>query len=182
MTVQDDALRQLAEHVSADEAYKGFKIEVVGGQIIMTPQSNIQGWTIRRVQNAAEASGITEERLLSDVLIQFPGEPSRCPGVAILEEGSGEPYSHEDVLAAIEVVSSRNDSRDYAIKVEQYARYGVPTFLIIDPFRGQCTLLTRPKGDAYATREEYSYGETVTLHLTDGSKVDIPTDKFKRKD
>ncbi|MCC3769244.1 Uma2 family endonuclease [Streptomyces sp. UNOC14_S4] len=180
MTVQDDILARTAEHMAAD--VEGFKIEVIGDQIVMTPQSNIQSWTIRRVQNAAEASGIAEERLLSDVLIQFPGEPSRCPDVAILEEGATEPYSHEAVLAAIEVVSSKNDSRDYAIKVEQYARYGVPAFLIIDPFRARCTLLARPKGDTYAAREEYEYGETVTLSLADGSKVDIPTDKFKRKD
>ncbi|WP_055557866.1 Uma2 family endonuclease [Streptomyces sp. NBRC 110028] len=179
MSVQDDILWQAAERAAAQ--FEGFKIEVVGGHIVMTPQSDVQSWTIRRVQNAAEASGIAEERLLSDVLIQFPGEPPRVPDVTILEDGAKEPYSYDDVLAAVEIVSTENDDNDYVIKVRQYARFGVPIYLIIDPFLGQCTLLTRPKGDRYASRTEYSYGETVTLHLTDGSTVDIPTDKFKRK-
>ncbi|GAA1149534.1 MULTISPECIES: Uma2 family endonuclease [Streptomyces violaceusniger group] len=179
MSVQDDILRQTAERAAAQ--FEGFKIEVVGGQIVMTPQSDIQSWTIRRVQNAAEASGIAEERLLSDVLIQFPGEPPRVPDVTILEDGAKEPYSYDDVLAAVEIVSTEDDDNDYVIKLKQYARFGIPTYLIIDPFRGQCTLLTRPKGGTYASRDDYAYGETVTLHLTDGSEVAVPTDKFKRK-
>ena len=51
--------------------------------------------------------------------------------------------------------------------MRQYARFGVPIYLIIDPFLGQCTLLTRPKGDSYASRDEYTYGETITLRLGD---------------
>ena len=179
MSVQDDILWQAAERAAAQ--FEGFKIEVVGGHIVMTPQSDVQSWTIRRVQNAAEASGIAEERLLSDVLIQFPGEPPRVPDVTILEDGAKEPYSYDDVLAAVEIVSTEDDDNDYVIKLKQYARFGIPTYLIIDPFRGRCTLLTRPKGDTYASRDDYAYGETVTLHLTDGSEVGIPTDKFKRK-
>ncbi|MCA6092760.1 Uma2 family endonuclease [Streptomyces sp. SCA3-4] len=179
MTVQDDFLRETAERAAS--VFEGFKIEVVGGRVIMTPQSDIQGWTIRRIQNAVEDSGLAEERFLTDVLISFPeGDPPRCPDVAIIEEGSTRPYTHEDLLAAIEVVSTQSDDNDYRIKVEQYARYGVPAYLIVDPFEGKCTLLTHPRGDTYATSVMYAYGEMITMHLTDGSKVEIPTDKFKR--
>jgi Uma2 family endonuclease len=178
VSVQDD-LWHVAEQAAA--TFEGFKIEVVGGQIVMTPQSEIQSWTIRRVQNSAEAAGIAEERLVSDVLIQFPGEAPRAPDVAILEDGANAPYSYEDLLAAVEIVSTPDDDNDYSIKLQQYARFGIPTYVIIDPFRAKCTVLTRPKDSAYATCEEYAYGETVTLHLTDGGTVQIPTDKFKRK-
>ncbi|MEU5645754.1 Uma2 family endonuclease [Streptomyces milbemycinicus] len=179
MSVQDDILWQTAERAAGE--FEGFKIEVVGDRIVMTPQSSIQSWTILDVQVAAMSSGIDKSRLLSDVMIQFPGEPPRVPDVTILEEGAAEPFSYDDVLAAIEIVSTKNDGNDYEIKVRQYARFGIPICLIIDPFLGQCTLLTRPKDDTYASRDDYTYGETVTLHLADGSKVDIPTDKFKRK-
>ncbi|MGA6152571.1 Uma2 family endonuclease [Stenotrophomonas sp. NPDC087984] len=179
MSVQDDILRQTAEHAAAQ--FEGFKIEVVGGHIVMTPQSSIQSWTILDVQMAAMAAGIDKSRLLSDVLIQFPGEPPRVPDVTILEDGAAEPYSYEDILAAVEIVSTKNDGNDDAVKVRQYAHFGVPIYLIIDPFTGQCTLLTRPKDDSYASRDEYTYGETVTLHLRDGSTVDIPTSDFKRR-
>ncbi|MFI9722363.1 Uma2 family endonuclease [Streptomyces sp. NPDC052396] len=179
MTVQDDFLQYAMERAAS--VIEGFKIEIVGDRIIMTPQSSVQSWTIHRVQTAAETSGIPGERLLSDVLIQFPGEPPRCPDVAIVEEGATAPYSHDDVLAAIEIVSSKNDRNDYALKVQQYARYGVPICLIIDPFRGQCSLLTEPGDDAYASCAEYKYGDTVTLHLRDDSRVEIPTHTFKRR-
>lgn len=179
MSAQDDILWQAAERAAAQ--FEGFKIEVVGGHIVMTPQSSIQSWTILDVQMAAMTAGIDKSRLLSDVLIQFPGEPPRVPDVTILEEGAAEPYSYEDILAAVEIVSAKNDGNDYEVKVQQYARFGVPSYLIIDPFLGKCTLLTRPKGDSYASRDEYTYGETITLRLADDSSVDIPTNEFKRK-
>ncbi|MET9515023.1 Uma2 family endonuclease [Streptomyces sp. NPDC002994] len=180
MSVMDDVLRHAAEQIAKE--HEGFKVEVVGGRVVMTPQSNVQSWTIRRVQNAADAAGISEERLISDVLIKFPGDPDRVPDVTILTEGAKEPYTYEDILAAVEIVSTKDDVNDYEIKVQQYARYDVPIYLIIDPFRGECTLLTGPRGNDYEAREYYTYGETITLRLEDGSTVPIPTDEFKRKD
>jgi Uma2 family endonuclease len=178
VSVQDD-LCQVAEQAAA--VFEGFKIEVVGGQVVMTPQSDIQSWTIRRVQNSAEAAGIAEERLVSDVLINFPGEPPRAPDVAILEDGATAPYSYEDLLVAVEIVSTPDDDNDYSVKLRQYARFGVPTYVIIDPFRAKCTVLTRPKDTEYASSEGYAYGETLPLQLSDGSAVRIPTDRFKSK-
>lgn len=179
MTVQDDFLRETVERAAS--VFEGFKIEVVGDRIIMTPQSNVQGWTIRRVQNAIEDCGIAEERILTDVQIEFPGEPPRCPDVAIVEDGSAAPYKYEGLMVAIEIVSSKNDRNDYAIKLQQYAHYGVPIYLIIDPFRGQCSLLTEPGNDSYASCEEYKYGDTVTFRLEDGTHIEIPTHTFKRR-
>ncbi|WP_157868648.1 hypothetical protein [Streptomyces caatingaensis] len=60
MTVQDDFARQAAER--AFTGFEGFKIEVVGDQIVVTPRSTVHTWTIRRVQNAAETSGIARRR------------------------------------------------------------------------------------------------------------------------
>jgi Uma2 family endonuclease len=179
VTVQDNFLMEAAEQVAA--VLEGFKIEVVGGKVTLVPQGNIQSWTIRRIQNSVEDSGIAEEQLLSDVLIEFPGEASRCPDVAIVEEGADDPYSCEDLLAAIEVVSTKDDGHDYLIKLRQYARFGIPIYLIIDPFRAECVLFTGPAGDEYRERKIYAYGETITLALPDGSTASIPTDKFKRK-
>ena len=178
MSVQDD-LWHVAEQAAA--TFEGFRIEVVGGRIFMTPRSETQSWTILDVQIAARTAGVDTARLLSNVRIRFPGEAPRAPDVAILEGGATAPYSYEDLLAAVEIVSTPDDDNDYSVKLQQYARFGIPTYVIIDPFRAKCTVLTRPKDSAYATREEYAYGETVTLHLTDGGTVQIPTEKFKRK-
>ncbi|EME97419.1 hypothetical protein H340_26479 [Streptomyces mobaraensis NBRC 13819 = DSM 40847] len=160
---------------------KGFKIEAVGDRIVMTPQSSVQSLTIFEVRDATLQSGIGKERVLSDVEFTFPGEPKRCPDVSITEEGATEPFSHEDLLIAVEIVSSRHDRNDYAIKTRQYAHFGVPAYLIIDPFRGECDLLTNPRDDAYASRQTYKYGDTIPLSLQDGSEIEIPTASFKRR-
>ncbi|MDT3398445.1 Uma2 family endonuclease [Streptomyces sp. B1866] len=179
MSVQDDLLRA-AEHVAAE--IEGFKVEVVEDRIVMTPQSHIQSWTILDVQVAAMSAGVRKERLLSDVLIDFPGESPRAPDVAIVEEGARAPFSHDDLLAAVEIVSSENDSHDYVLKLGQYARFGVPLYLVVDPFRGECTLYARPADGKYAKQETFRYGETITLRLADGSAVELPTADFRRKD
>ncbi|RLU85026.1 hypothetical protein CTZ27_27180 [Streptomyces griseocarneus] len=165
----------------AASVIEGFKIEAVGDRVIMTPQSSVQSLTIFEVQLAVRASGIARKRVLSDVEVTFPGEPERCPDVSIIEDGATEPLSHEALLAAIEIVSSKNDKNDYAVKTWQYAHFGVPVYLIIDPFRGECDLLTEPRDDAYASRRTYKYGDTITFTLADGTEVEIPTDAFDRR-
>ncbi|MCQ4046086.1 Uma2 family endonuclease [Streptantibioticus rubrisoli] len=179
MSVQDDLWRAAEQ---AAGVFEGFKVEVVGGQLIMSPQSNVQSWTIADIQVVARAAGLKKSRLVSDVLVRFGEEPPRAPDVAILEDGATAPYKHDDLLAAIEIVSAKDDQHDYTTKLRQYARFEVPIYLIVDPFRATCTLLTRPSGEEYATREQFKYGETVTLRLADGITVNIPTDEFERRD
>ncbi|MBC2879439.1 MULTISPECIES: Uma2 family endonuclease [Streptomyces] len=174
-----ESMRNAIERVSP--LLKGFKIEAVGDRVIMTPQSSVRSWTVFDVQTAIVASGVDRQRVLNDVEFGFPGEPDRCPDVAITDDGSTDPYSHEDLLAAIEIVSSKNDKNDYVVKTRQYARFGVPAYLIIDPFRGECDLLTNPRDDAYASRQTYKYGDTIPLRLQDGAEIEIPTASFKRR-
>ncbi|MEX2985037.1 Uma2 family endonuclease [Streptomyces sp. C36] len=179
MTAQSDSLQETIERIAA--VLDGFKIEAVGDRIIMTPQSSVQSLTIFDVRDAAVTAGIRKDRVFSDVEFAFPGEPKRCPDLSIVEDEATEKFTYEDLLAAIEVVSSKYDKNDYAIKVRQYARFGVPVYLIIDPFLGECTLLTRPRDDIYAHRVLFKYGDTIPLHLPDGRRIDIPTDTFKRR-
>jgi hypothetical protein len=49
MSVMDDVLRHTAELLAKE--HEGFKIEVVGDRIVMSPQSNVQSWTIFHVQS-----------------------------------------------------------------------------------------------------------------------------------
>ncbi|MFI9310079.1 Uma2 family endonuclease [Streptomyces triculaminicus] len=160
----------------------GIKIDVVGDRIVISMRTGVHCRTDFGIQKAALTSGLADERVLSNVLIEFPGEAPRVPDVSILRDGrTGELYSCEDLLAAVEIVSTKHDGYDFTLKEEQYARSGVPAFLVIDPFRGECDLLTHPVDGTYATRELYTYGATIHLRLADGSMIDIPTDTFDRR-
>ncbi|MBT2487854.1 Uma2 family endonuclease [Streptomyces sp. ISL-96] len=180
MTVMADVLRDKADRIARE--HEGCKVEIVGARLVMSLRNSVQSWTVFDVQNAVAAAGISDERILSDVLIEFPDGPDRVPDVTILAEGAKDPYTDEDILAAVEIVPTQDDANDTRIKVRQYARHGVPACLIIDPFRGECTLLTRPAGNDYAARESFTYGETVTLRLAGGAAVPIPTHRFKRRE
>lgn len=160
----------------------GIKIDVVGDRIVISMRSGVHSVTEQDLQRAVLAAGVPLERVPCRVLIEFPGEPPRVPEVSILREGRlDEPYTCEDLLAAMEIVSTEHDRSDLALKEEQYARADVPAFLIVDPLHGHCTLLTRPDSNGYLSRAMYEYGETVPLHLPDGTLVDIPTDTLDRR-
>jgi hypothetical protein len=163
----------------------GYVVEIIDGKVIMTPQSPVQDWTIDDVRDMAKAAGIDRRRLASDVAVDFPGETSAAPGLAILDEAAvaiGRRYSCVDVLAAVEVVSSDSDANDYVTKVAKYARFGIATYLIIDPFRGVCTLHEKAEAEGYKQVTEYAYGETVPLRVEGGLTVDLTTSRFVRED
>ncbi|MFI9204443.1 Uma2 family endonuclease [Streptomyces sp. NPDC053048] len=159
----------------------GIKIDVVGDRIVISMRTGVHSWTEHDVYDAAIAAGLSEQRILGRVLIEFPGEAPRVPEVSILREGRPEePYSCKDLMAAVEIVSTQHDGPDLALKEEQYARSGVPAFLIIDPLDGECTLLADPRDAVYRRKETFPFGETVPLRLPDGMLINIPTDSFRR--
>jgi Uma2 family endonuclease len=163
----------------------GYVVEIIDGKVIMTPQSPVQSWTVRNVDRQVEAAGIDPRRLVTDVAVDFPGETSAAPDLAILDEAAvpiGRRFSCLDVLAAVEVVSSESDANDYVTKVAKYARFGIATYLIIDPFRGVCTLHEKAEAEGYTKVAEYAYGETVPVRVQDGLTVELDTSSLLRED
>jgi len=60
-------------------------------------------------------------------------------------------------------LSKSNKGTDVVDKVEVYARFGIPMYLIVDPFKGECLLYTRPYGETYETRRTTVFGEAIEL-------------------
>ncbi|TSB13896.1 Uma2 family endonuclease [Streptomyces benahoarensis] len=83
-----------------------------------------------------------------------------------------------DVVAAIEVVSTAADTNDYVTKVAKYSRFGIETYLIIDPFTRVCTLHEGAVGAQYEKSSTYRYGDVVEMELADGRKFSIDTSGF----
>lgn len=69
----------------------------------------------------------------------------------------------DQVSLAIEVLSKWNKGTDLVDKVEVYARFGIPLYLIIDPFNGQCILHKGPNGQGYADTLITKFGDPVVL-------------------
>ncbi|MCI3931334.1 Uma2 family endonuclease [Streptomyces sp. AN091965] len=180
MTVLD----RLWRDVEAQTNIEGFVVEIIDGKVIMTPQSPAQSNTILNVVMQAHTI-LRGAPIVFDVGIDFPGETSTAPDITILDEDAeprGKRYICQDVIAAIEVVSTESDDNDYVTKVAKYSRFGIETYLILDPFKKLCTLYEGSGATGYRKKTEYPYGATVDLALSDGRKFSLDTSGFPVED
>ncbi|MGV9901097.1 Uma2 family endonuclease [Streptomyces sp. NPDC003388] len=161
---------------------EGFRVEIVGGNVFMTPQRNTHWQIIRRVLRALEQRFGEDVMVLSDVRIDFPGhENGFCPDIAMLKE-SAEPdaggrWRHEDVQFVAEVVSRGTAANDYGPKRIAYADAEVPVYVIADPYQGRCHVHTDPKEGDYARVTRVDFGTDVDLTGTVADLV-LKTDAF----
>ncbi|MFE9443191.1 Uma2 family endonuclease [Streptomyces sp. NPDC006602] len=163
---------------------EGFRVEIVGGNVHMTPQRDTHWEIIRRIVRAVEDRFGMDVKVFSDVRIDFPGhENGFCPDVAMLsasavkdDEGR---WRHEDVEFVAEVISRGTAANDYGPKKTAYALAEVPVYLIADPYQGKCRLYTHPKDGDYATETKVSFGDDVDLTGT-GVGLTLETHAFPR--
>jgi Uma2 family endonuclease len=162
---------------------EGFRVEIVGGSIFMTPQRDTHWNIIFRIAQAVAAKFGTE-RVLSDVRIDFPGhENGFCPDVALLKDPAKKDdtghWRYQDVLFVAEVISQGTAANDYGPKRTAYAAAEVPLYLIADPYQGRCHVYTDPEDGDYAEPVEVDFGTDIDLT---GTVVDLVlgTEDFPR--
>ena len=176
-----DELFELLEQMPVPE---GFRVEIVGGSVFMTPQRDTHWGIIRRIVRAVEDRFGVDVRVFSDVRIDFPGhENGFCPDVAKLRDSAEKDdegrWRHEDVEFIAEVISQGTATNDYGPKKTAYATAEVPVYLIADPYQGRCYVYTDPKDGHYVTSTRVDFGGAVDLT---GTAVDLvlATDTFPR--
>ncbi|MDI1459335.1 Uma2 family endonuclease [Streptomyces sp. ATE26] len=162
---------------------EGFRVEIVGGNVFMTPQRGTHWQIIFRIADAV-AGKHGMDRVFSDVRIDFPGhENGFCPDVALLKD-SAKPddtghWRYQDVQFVAEVVSRGTAVNDYGPKRIAYADAEVPVYLIADPYQGRCHVHTDPKEGDYARVTRVDFGTDVDLTGTVADLV-LKTDAFPR--
>ncbi|MFD4611159.1 Uma2 family endonuclease [Streptomyces sp. NPDC058451] len=147
---------------------EGFRVEIVGGNVHMTPQRDTHWEIIRRIVRAIEDRFGMDVNVFSDVRIDFPGrENGFCPDVAKLSDSAQKDsegrWRHEDVEFVAEVISEGTAANDYGPKKAAYAIAEVPVYVIVDPYQGRCRVYTHPKGDDYAIDTKVEFGSDVDL-------------------
>ncbi|MGW1158743.1 Uma2 family endonuclease [Streptomyces sp. NPDC002513] len=180
-----ERLDQWFERLERMPVPEGYKVEIVGGSVFMTPQRDIHWETIREILWALEDHfGRRRARVFSDVRIDFPGpENGFCPDVAKLREGATKDdkgrWRCEDVEFIAEVISKGTARNDYGPKKTAYALAEVPVYLIVDPYRGTCHVYTEPKEGDYACELRVNYGTDVDMTTTPLG-LTLQTDDFPR--
>ncbi|MGW1800418.1 Uma2 family endonuclease [Streptomyces sp. NPDC001984] len=166
MTISDsDRLHsQLARY---EDMFRGYRMEVVEGNIVMSPLRPFHNETIMRLWTRFEAQLGPEWGFISDVAIPFSDDFEFCPDLALIPAAERDrnlsAYAPELIELAIEVVSPSSVRNDYEVKNKQYAARGIPNYLIFDPQRGHVVTLWNPGPDGYLGRDTLAYGGKVTV-------------------
>ncbi|KPI08928.1 protein of unknown function DUF820 [Actinobacteria bacterium OK074] len=183
MTVLEDRIAMAdadANTESLDEWFKrlermpvpeGFRVEIVGGNVHMTPQRDTHWEIIRRFLWALEDRFGRQIRVFTDVRIDFPGfENGFCPDIAKLSDSAEKDdtghWRYEDVEFVAEVISKGTAANDYGPKKTAYAQAKVPVYVVADPYQRRCHVYTHPKGDDYDTETIVNFGGEIDLTKT----------------
>ncbi|MEU3896288.1 Uma2 family endonuclease [Streptomyces sp. NPDC045251] len=161
-----------------------FRVEVVGGNVHMTPQRTIHWQIISAITHAVEDRFGRDATIFSNVRIDFPGpENGFCPDAALLSAAAEKVYNdrwrHQDVEFVAEVITQGTAANDYGPKKLAYATAEAPLYLIADPYQGRCHIFTHPKDGDYTTETRVAFGQELDLTGT-VLGLTLRTDTFPR--
>ncbi|MCX4685512.1 Uma2 family endonuclease [Kitasatospora purpeofusca] len=156
------------------EVPEGWRAELVRGEIVLSMSSDLTANLI----TASVRDQIPHRRWhgLTTQDVAFVGALSEPqPDLVVFERGAvdgpGRLVPAPAVTLVVEVVSKTSVLRDYRTKRELYAEGGIPVYLIVDPIKGLCVLLTEPARGAasglpdYVAERTTKFGEPVPVDL-----------------
>ncbi|QNE25986.1 Uma2 family endonuclease [Streptomyces sp. INR7] len=164
----------------------GHRVEILQGRLTVTPpadgaHSETLTWLIEEFAAAgARKAGL---KYLQTIGITLPTGPDdfAIPDFALVEadykrtRAAYNCYSPDAFRLIVEVTSS-NWSDDIGIKVESYARAGVPVYVIADRHHDEVVLHTDPRNGAYHLRKTFKRSTSVPLPESLGVSVELSVD------
>jgi Uma2 family endonuclease len=158
----------------------GRRFELIHGELILAPSPVTQHQRISRnlfeiligfvrTQNLGELFYAPMDVVLSDYDVFQPD-------ILFISRNRLHIIGDSNIQGApdlvIEILSPSTESRDRGIKLEQYLRYGVREYWIIDPQNRTCEVLRA--GDAeFETVRVYPEGTTATSPILEGIQVEV---------
>ncbi|MDH6579085.1 Uma2 family endonuclease [Kitasatospora sp. MAP5-34] len=153
------------------------------GKVVMTPQSFEHSSTIKSMQIDSLLLG-RHAKTASDVYLDFPADENSAPDFAILREDAqrqGKRYGFEDVLLIAEVVSVSSARKDYDDCTAKYGRYGIPVYVVVDPYAAEVVVHTQPTSSGYIAAHTHKYGSgKLPIELADGRTYTLDLDELPR--
>ncbi len=182
-STNDDALTLdiLFEWLEKCPVPEGYRVEIVGGNIFMTPQRDTHWEIIASIYDQLR-DVYPRNRVKSDVRIDYPGHLNGfASDVTLLSHGAekneGGLWRHEDVIFVADVISKGTSPNDYGPKKTAYARAKVPVYLIADPYQRKCHLHTTPKDGQYSIEHSAAFGLDIDMSGTVVA-LTLKTDEF----
>lgn len=161
-----------------EDAFPGFRTEIVEGNVVASPVTPHHGRTIHQAWVSLEAQGGVGWGIVSDVAFPFDDDNEFCPDIAVIPaEAVAEnriAYPPDLIECVAEVVSRSSVRRDYEYKPRWYASRGIADYLVFDPLKSHVTTMWNPGPDGYRGRDTIPYGPDLTVDSPLG-KLTIPT-------
>lgn len=176
--VEDRPITDVVDFFENLEVPEGYRAELLRGEIVMMAGPDLVHNRI--VQCVMDQIPRDRYDRLQTQDIGFTHELSEpVPDLTVLPKDAGPASGRlmpvEEVTLLLEVVSKTSIDRDYNVKRSIYAAGHVPAYLIVDPFRAECLLLTEPFG--IGERADYKvelvvpFGQPVPLEAV-GAELD----------
>ena len=141
----------------------GYRREIIGGSLIVTPAPNGRHQRVTGRLFAALLAAETSEAMamVAPYDWKLPDGASVQPDAMVIRrqdfDPSGPMPSSAVPLLVVEVLSPSNPAQDLAVKRGLYERLGVPAYWIVDP-EGPSVIVLRMTGDRYEVETEVSSG------------------------
>ncbi|AKJ11536.1 hypothetical protein ABB07_16305 [Streptomyces incarnatus] len=164
-----------------EDAFPGFRTEIVEGNVVAYPVRPFDGSTVHAVWNAVESQLPSGHAPVTDVAFPFDHAHEFCPDIAVIPaEAEAEnriSYPPDLIEFVAEVVSPESIRRDYELKPRWYAARGIPNYLVLDPLKGHVVTMWNPGSDGYLGRDTIPYGPELIVHSPLG-KLTVPTSRL----
>ncbi|MFE4517506.1 Uma2 family endonuclease [Kitasatospora sp. NPDC056783] len=182
--MEQPTLLEAAELIS--EQFPGYRVEIIGSQITVTPPPNIKhGRSLTRLMRTLFAAGLDEDEaeVLQNVGIWLPGGPSdfAIPDLSILDAYSDDRLIEHNcydpaVFRLVLEVTSSDFGDDLKKKPAAYASAGVPVYVIVDRTNQRVMVLTDPEDGEYRVHAVHHPGQSFTLPESIGASVTLSVD------
>jgi Uma2 family endonuclease len=169
MTAVDDRMVGIFEDLEVPE---GLKAELLRGEIVMMAGPDMVHNLIVAAIQQQVPYGRWRAIGTQDLSFPFDGNEPQ-PDLVVFERGAVEERGRllpaASVALVVEVVSKTSVHRDYRVKRELYAEGMIAAYLIVDPLKGQCLLLTDPTSATpdgtpdYLTSQLSKFGDPVVV-------------------
>ncbi|GAA2363483.1 Uma2 family endonuclease [Nonomuraea africana] len=169
--------RPITEMPTMQESYKracelfpGYRVELVNGRIVVNDvptgdHNDIISNLLMQIISVVAANGW---KLWTNIKLFLGPQADRyIPDLTIVPRnprmwGDDEVYG-DDTHLVVEVVSPSSGHDDHAIKPREYARAGVPLYLLIDPAQDLAVLFSLPAEKGYQQKTQVDLGKALDL-------------------
>ncbi|MEU1228029.1 Uma2 family endonuclease [Streptomyces sp. NPDC005828] len=170
MPAREGASVQEAFELFSALAPKGWRVELIEGEIYVVPPANGEHEEIVSELNGQVRDHDKGVGRYTGIGLSLPGTTATVrviPDLVIAPKGSfddqQEWHAPDPVLLVAEVTSSSTARRDRVQKIRAYARAGIPLYLLIDREAGEAVVCSEPAGDDFTHKHIHKLGAVVPL-------------------